>query len=141
MRRNQFGFAAEAARVWAWVWDIASDRLEWAISPDGLLGPKPASGKWPDFRDMLHPDDRAGFVAAGRAAVEALSRTRRHVSYEAQFRVVRTDGSVSGYRWGVERKRVLLEREHNSGHKQDHDVASAHPPEKSKSMLSGTGTS
>lgn len=26
-------------------------------------------------------------------------------------RVVRTDGSLSGYRWGVERKRILIERE------------------------------
>lgn len=47
-------------------------------------------------------------------------------------RVVRTDGSLSGYRWGVERKRLLLARE------QDGIVQS---PEKSKSMSSGTGTS
>lgn len=29
-------------------------------------------------------------------------------------RVVRTDGALAGYRWGIERKRALLEREHNS---------------------------
>jgi AraC family transcriptional regulator of adaptative response/methylated-DNA-[protein]-cysteine methyltransferase len=27
--------------------------------------------------------------------------------------VVRNDGAISGYRWGIERKRTLLEREAN----------------------------
>lgn len=33
-------------------------------------------------------------------------------------RVVRTDGSLAGYRWGVERKRMLIERETQSAKKQ-----------------------
>jgi AraC family transcriptional regulator of adaptative response/methylated-DNA-[protein]-cysteine methyltransferase len=29
-------------------------------------------------------------------------------------RIVKKDGSISGYRWGVKRKRALLEREHRA---------------------------
>ena len=29
-------------------------------------------------------------------------------------RIVKKDGSISGYRWGVRRKRALLEREHRA---------------------------
>lgn len=45
-------------------------------------------------------------------------------------RVIRTDGSLSGYRWGIARKRELLAREQR-----------AYSKEKSKSMSSGTTTS
>lgn len=31
-------------------------------------------------------------------------------------RIVKKDGSISGYRWGVRRKRALLEREHRACH-------------------------
>jgi AraC family transcriptional regulator, regulatory protein of adaptative response / methylated-DNA-[protein]-cysteine methyltransferase len=53
---------------------------------------------------------RVGAPQSVRAVARACSANRLAVAILCH-RVVRTDGALSGYRWGVERKRALLERE------------------------------
>ena len=56
---------------------------------------------------------RIGAPAAVRAVAGACAANPLAVAIPCH-RVVRTDGSLSGYRWGVERKRTLLAREARS---------------------------
>lgn len=53
---------------------------------------------------------RIGAPSAARAVARACATNAIAVAIPCH-RVVRTDGSLSGYRWGIERKRALLERE------------------------------
>ena len=53
---------------------------------------------------------RIGAPNSARAVAQACAANALAVAIPCH-RVVKTDGTVSGYRWGVERKRSLLERE------------------------------
>ncbi len=53
---------------------------------------------------------RIGAPTAARAVAQACAGNMLAVAIPCH-RVVRNDGGLSGYRWGVQRKRALLERE------------------------------
>jgi AraC family transcriptional regulator of adaptative response/methylated-DNA-[protein]-cysteine methyltransferase len=53
---------------------------------------------------------RIGAPRSARAVAQACAANQLAVAIPCH-RVVRTDGALSGYRWGIERKRALLEKE------------------------------
>ncbi len=65
------------------------------------------AGATASYKDIAH---RIGAPKAVRAVARACASNVLAVAIPCH-RVVRNDGALSGYRWGVERKRHLLDRE------------------------------
>ena len=65
------------------------------------------AGATASYRDIA---ERIGSPRSVRAGAHACAANPLAVAIPCH-RVVRSDGAVSGYRWGVERKRALLQRE------------------------------
>ena len=91
--------AMGAGRVFPWSWDVAGNRLSWILPPEPLLGPLPErASSYPDFRELVHPEDREAYLAAGRRALKGDS------SYQCEFRMVAQDDTV---RWIAARGETL----------------------------------
>ena len=69
---------------------------------------KVPAGSTVSYRELA---ERLGRPQSTRAVATACAANPLAVAIPCH-RVIRTDGSLSGYRWGIERKRELLEREH-----------------------------
>lgn len=78
----------EAAAMAAWRWDIGAPRVQWLAGMEHILGPRPA-GDWPDFRDMVHEDDRQRYLQTGRRVIEGIVD-----HYACSFRIRRSDGCI-----------------------------------------------
>ncbi|MCL6698665.1 MGMT family protein [Sphingomonas sp. NSE70-1] len=59
---------------------------------------------------MKNPDKQAAYRSPAQLVAEACSNNPIAVIIPCH-RVIKSDGSIGGYRWGVQRKRKLLERE------------------------------
>jgi PAS domain S-box-containing protein len=87
--RQQLALAA--GRLVAWEWAVGDARILWGEGAEIVLGPLPPGvAGYPDFRDMVHPEDRERYLETGRRAFE------QGGVYRCEFRLRWLDGRV---RW------------------------------------------
>lgn len=89
---SRLRLAMESGNSVGWDWDIKSGRDSWFGDLKSMFGIPSETyvGRVGDFHRRVHPQDQE------RVAKAAKDSMQRHQPYEAEFRVVRLDGSV---RW------------------------------------------
>src|SRR5215471_13835561 len=89
---SRLRLAMESGNTVGWEWDIKSGRDSWFGDLKSMFGIASETyvGRVEDFHRRIHPQDQE------RVAKAVKDSMKRHQPYEAEFRVVRLDGSV---RW------------------------------------------
>jgi AraC family transcriptional regulator of adaptative response/methylated-DNA-[protein]-cysteine methyltransferase len=84
--------------------DIRATAFQWRVWQALQTVPRGSTRSYADIADAI------GAPRAVRAVANACARNRLAIVVPCH-RVIREDGSLGGYRWGVERKQALLRRE------------------------------
>jgi phosphoserine phosphatase RsbU/P len=90
-RNDQLCLALSSARMGTWDWDLIGHSMHWDERMNALFGLAPStfSGRYEQFLEMIHPENRQ------KAATEFAQAVERRAEYDGEFRVVwPTDGSV-----------------------------------------------
>jgi AraC family transcriptional regulator of adaptative response/methylated-DNA-[protein]-cysteine methyltransferase len=114
IRENDGDFATEVAQVVAFI-EAPGTGLDLPLDVQGTAFQRRvwsalreiAPGTTASYGDIAR---RIGSPNASRAVAQACGSNRLAVAIPCH-RVVESNGNLGGYRWGIERKRALLERE------------------------------
>jgi PAS domain S-box-containing protein len=82
--------AQQAAHVGAWEWNISSGAVTWSPEMEEIHGFAPGSfgGKFEDWLETVHPDDRDGLQK------QVLATLQHGAQYDVEYRSVRPNGTV-----------------------------------------------
>ncbi len=100
--------ALEAGALYPWTWWVDTNRFDWQIDPEPLLGPPTVSADHSDVRDLAFAEDRE----IVESALQQAYREKR--SCNVEFRIRRTDDdrphwiAASGRPQDVDGKRCLV---------------------------------
>jgi len=103
---ERLALASVAAKIGTFEWNIQTNESFWTEEEEALYGLAPGSfgGKFQNWRQALHPDDR------DRAEQDVLQAVADGKDLKTEFRILWPDGSVH---WIAARGRVFYDRDGN----------------------------
>ncbi|MCG3203170.1 MAG: Sensor histidine kinase RcsC [Gammaproteobacteria bacterium] len=100
----RYRLVLEATHDHMWVWDVATDEMQWPRTAMDTSALAPAEVcTHAAFRDRIHPEDRAGYDASIKAALAGTED-----GWECEFRLRRAQGA---YYWMHGRGRVVRDEQ------------------------------